>query len=81
MKVTVITNEKGELVGTIQGEYGLTEIEGRTALAVNDEADSSVQAGILLEPGQQTQEIEVPDEVAQMDADDFLERIRSQLGG
>jgi hypothetical protein len=78
MKVTVVTNEEGELVGTIQGEYELTEIEGRTALTVDDPA-SSVQAGILLDPGQQTQEIDMPDDVAQMDADDFLERIRSQL--
>ncbi len=79
MKVTVVTNDKGELVGTIQGEYVQTEVEGQTGLAVNDESGAVMQAGILLAPGQQMQQIEVSDELAQMEATDFLERIRAQI--
>jgi hypothetical protein len=79
MKVTVVTSDKGELVGTIQGEYVQTEVEGQTALAADDESGSVIQAGILLAPGQQTQEIDVSEDVARMEATDFLEQVKTLI--
>ena len=81
MRVTVITNDSGELVGTVHGDFEVIEMEGQTALSMGSGTDEDPQVGVLIDPGQRTQEVEVSDALADADADDFLEQVRAQIGG
>lgn len=81
MRVTVITNDSGELIGTVHGDFEVIEMEGQTALSMGGGTDEDPQVGVLIDPGQRTQEVEVSDALADANADDFLEQVRAQIGG
>lgn len=79
MKVTVITDDKGEYVGAILGECESAEIHGQMGLSCTDETNPDIRAGVLLGPGQRTREIQVSDELANLDADEFAKKIKIHL--
>jgi hypothetical protein len=60
MKITVVTDENGHLVGTIQGQ-GLAR-KGNTISLKNGEAE----AGVFLSPGHSAHELDVEDTLSKI---------------
>ncbi len=69
MKMTIITDSKGELLGSTQGEC--------SRLGVTEQAEISV--GLLPGPDQKFVEIEVPDDFAKCDASELHKRLKEHL--
>lgn len=69
MRLTVVLDEKGELVGAMQGHATRpdpSEGPGREGF----------RAGLMAGPGQRLREIEAPDELSDIeDPDEFRERL------
>lgn len=71
MILTVITDAEGQIIGTIRGPHTGVPIEA---------AEAGVSAGLLLEDGQQLQEIDVPDSFRDIeDANELHEQVRRQM--
>ncbi|HTF45752.1 MAG TPA: hypothetical protein VK641_17730 [Terriglobales bacterium] len=59
MKISIITDHNGALVGTIRGHETSAKLEGMTA-------------GVLLGPGQKIHHVDVPEDLAKLEsADEF----------
>jgi hypothetical protein len=70
MKLTIITDEQGELVGAMQGHARRPEV------AQAPQKTDKFQAGLMAGPGQTMHEIEVPEEFSKIaDPDQFGERL------
>lgn len=67
MKMTIITDDKGTLLGAVQG-HSLSDKQG------------NVEATVSFAPGHQTHMLEVDDDLATInDVDDFQHRLRQHL--
>jgi len=67
MKVTVVTDQHGNLVGTIRG-HKLSEKQG------------NIEAGVFLSPGHTVRHIEVDDALGKLtDADEFHSRLTKHM--
>jgi hypothetical protein len=73
MKMTLITNSKGELVGSIQGNT-----ECRTLVSERGE-QTPVSIGVVPGPDQKFTEFEVPDDVLNCEARELHERLKPFL--
>ncbi len=74
MKMTIISNSQGEVVGSVQGGCSQDGIVARTKTEQPPYA-----VGIMPGPDQRFTEIEVPDELAACDAKDLYERLQQYL--
>jgi hypothetical protein len=67
MKLSIITNHNGGLVGTIRG-HGLSAKQ------------DGMEVGLLLGPGQKIHHVDVPEELAQLaNADEFHAKLVSHI--
>jgi hypothetical protein len=67
MKITVVTDQRGNLVGTIRG-HKLSEKNG------------NLEAGVFLSPGHNIHHIDVDDALGKLtDADDFHARVTKHM--
>jgi hypothetical protein len=73
MKMTLITDERGELVGAMEGHAPTPD-----AAKVSENGD--FRAGLMAGPGQRLHEIEVPDELRKIkDPDEFGTSLMSHV--
>jgi hypothetical protein len=71
MRLTVITDAEGQIIGTMRGPHTGVPAE---------ESEAGISAGLLLEEGQQVQAIDVPDNFRDIeDADELHERVRAEM--
>ena len=63
MKLTVITDKNGTITGTIKGHS-------------HDFIFGSFRPGLIIEKGERTYEIEVPDEYEKMDANELHKKLK-----
>lgn len=76
MKITVITDESGAIVGAMQGQVKTPEVTRP------DEKTSEFRAGLAAGPGQQLHEIEAPDELGKIeDPDEFGRQLTQHMYG
>jgi hypothetical protein len=75
MKMTLITNSKGELVGSIQG----SATEYRTLVSEKGE-QTQISLGLLPTPDQKFTECDVPDELVRCEAHELHEHLKTYLG-
>jgi|SwirhirootsSR3_FD_contig_123_63410_length_958_multi_10_in_2_out_0_1 hypothetical protein len=76
MKLTVITDETGAIVGASQGHAPRTDVKK------GEKATTEFRAGLMAGPGQRVHEIEVPDELAKVeDPNEFGERLARLMYG
>ncbi|MEP7010145.1 MAG: hypothetical protein ABJC13_07465 [Acidobacteriota bacterium] len=69
MKMTIIVDAAGRVVGATQS----------VAIAKGAKA-STIEAGVVADPGQSVHEVEVSDEVAHLAGPDLLERLAGEGG-
>jgi|GEM_PF-1117387 len=74
MKMTIITNRKGEIVGSTQGSYSQLGI-----VKVEKDERTEISVGLLPGPDQEFIEIEVPNEFAEYDASELHERLKGHV--
>jgi hypothetical protein len=74
MKMTLITNSKRELVGSVQGSC----TTHRVAVADKD-GQALLSVGLIPGPDQKLIEVEVPDELAKCEATDLHEHLEQHL--
>jgi len=75
MKMTIITNAKRELVGSVQGSctthrVAVSDKDGQTLLSV----------GLMPGPDQKLIEVEVPDDLARCEATELHQHLEQHLG-
>ena len=76
MKLTVVTDESGAIVGAMQGHARRPDV-GRP-----DEKTSEFRAGLAAGPGQELHEIDAPDELGKIeDPDEFGRLLTKHLYG
>ncbi len=74
MKLTVVTDEKGNLVGAMHGHANRPD--GSKPLSATHE----FRAGLMAGPGQKLHEIDAPDEVGAIkDPDEFGKRVSALI--
>jgi hypothetical protein len=70
MKLTMITNEEGELVGTIR----------EAAQSSAGTGNGHPRARVIVDPAHKTHEVEVPDELHHVtDANEFHEKLQQYM--
>jgi hypothetical protein len=71
MRLTVIIDTEGHIIGTMRGPHTGVPAE---------ENEAGVSAGLLLEDGQRLQEIDVPDDFRDIeDANELHEQVRGLM--
>jgi len=71
MRLTVITDAEGQIIGTMRGAHTGVPAEA---------SEAGLAAGILLEEGQQIQVIDVSDDFRDIeDANELHERVRGEM--
>jgi hypothetical protein len=68
MKMTIVTDDQGNILGAVQG-HALSETK------------AGVEATVSFAAGHQTHQVEVDDDMSNIDdADEFQQRLRQHLG-
>ncbi len=68
MKMTIVTDDQGNILGAVQG-HALTENKG------------GVEASVSFAPGHTTHQVDVDDDMSSIDdADEFQKRLKQHLG-